>query len=80
MIINNDFNVMGHLQPTSKCSQAEIDCWYNSNTRLHIATREDNFYQCKDIDDIDDCTQTNATDEYDTLLCKIRILKRILEN
>ena len=77
---NSDINnVMFHLQPTCGCSQEEIDSW-NSNITVTDRSQGDNFYQCKDMVNNVNCTQANTTDEYDTLLCKIKISHRILEN
>lgn len=71
-------NVMFNL-PTAACSMEEIVRW-NSNITVTYRSQGDNFYQCKDIYRNENCTLTNTTDEYDTLLCKIRISQRILEN
>ena len=63
MISKSDFNVMGHLPPTSKCSLTELELLNKFYNCLSARSREDNFYKYKCMDDIDNCTQANATAE-----------------
>lgn len=60
-MISNNMNVMFNL-PTTACSQEEIDSW-NSDTLFTEHSRYSNYYQCKDMVNINYCTQAHATDE-----------------